>query len=113
MKQFMLFYLLLLPFCSRAQLTETFDGPALDSRNPWRVDSAGFYLSGGALCFDASGRDKGIHYIKTEIDYHHTMMHKEYIFTAPALTVLHLLIYNAVYLVILCTVENKLVVVRV
>ncbi len=73
MKQFMLFYLLLLPFCSRAQLTETFDGPALDSRNPWRVDSAGFYLSGGALCFDASGRDKGIHYIKTEIDYHHTM----------------------------------------
>ena len=35
MKQFILFILVLLPVCAFAQFTETFDGPEIDSNNPW------------------------------------------------------------------------------
>lgn len=35
MKQFILFFLVLLPVCAFAQFTETFDGPEVNSFNPW------------------------------------------------------------------------------
>lgn len=35
MKQFILFFLVLLPVCAFAQFTETFDGPEVNSANPW------------------------------------------------------------------------------
>lgn len=35
MKQFILFFLVLLPVCAFAQFTETFDGPEINSANPW------------------------------------------------------------------------------
>ena len=73
MKQIILFCLLLLPFCLSAQILETFDGPDYNSANPWRSDSVGFYLQAGQLCFDASGRTKGVHYIKLDIPYANNM----------------------------------------
>ena len=36
MKQFILFILVLLPVCAFAQFTETFDGPEINSANPWK-----------------------------------------------------------------------------
>lgn len=69
MKQIILFSLLLLPFCIYAQVLESFDGPNLNTANSWRADSAGFYIDNGKLCFDASGRNKGVHYIKLDIMY--------------------------------------------
>ena len=36
MKQFILFILVLLPVCAFAQFTETFDGPEVNSANPWK-----------------------------------------------------------------------------
>lgn len=70
MKQFILFLFLLLPFCVNSQVNETFDGPEIGSANPWRVDSAGFFVKDGRLQFDASRRAKGIHTIKLDIPYH-------------------------------------------
>ena len=69
MKQFILFLFVLLPFCVTSQVNETFDGPEIDSANPWRVDSAGFFVKDGRLQFDASRRAKGIHTIKLDISY--------------------------------------------
>lgn len=70
MKQFILFLFVLLPFCVNSQVNETFDGPEIGSANPWRVDSAGFFVKDGRLQFDASRRAKGIHTIKLDIPYH-------------------------------------------
>lgn len=36
MKQIILIFLVLLPVCAFAQFTETFDGPEINSANPWK-----------------------------------------------------------------------------
>ena len=57
MKQFIIFLLVLFPVCSFAQFAETFDGPEINSTNPWKGDLDIFSLSGdGWLFFDYSGR---------------------------------------------------------
>ena len=54
MKQFILFILVLLPVCAFAQFTETFDGPEINSTNPWRGDLDKFIInSDGWLQLDA------------------------------------------------------------
>ena len=55
MKQLFFFFVLLLPFCVQAQISEPFDGPEITSANPWKVGE-GFHLSGGRLSFDGSGQ---------------------------------------------------------
>ena len=55
MKQFILFFLVLLPVCAFAQFTETFDGPEVNSANPWKGDLDKFVISNGQLVFDGSG----------------------------------------------------------
>lgn len=45
MKQFILFILVLLPVCAFAQFTETFDGPEIDSNNPWEGDCSDFVIT--------------------------------------------------------------------
>ena len=69
MKQFILFLFVLLPFCVASQVNEMFNGPEIDSANPWRVDSAGFFIKDGRLQFDASRRAKGVHTVKLDIPY--------------------------------------------
>lgn len=54
MKQFILFILVLLPVCAFAQFTETFDGPEIDSNNPWMVSSDRFTISNGKLVLDGA-----------------------------------------------------------
>lgn len=55
MKQFILFILVLLPVCAFAQFTETFDGPEINSANPWKGDLAKFKINNdGWLSFDGS-----------------------------------------------------------
>ncbi len=44
MKQFILFLLVLLPVCSSAQFVETFDGPEIDTANPWKGDLGKFVI---------------------------------------------------------------------
>ena len=57
MKQFIIFLLVLFPVCSFAQFVETFDGPEINSTNPWQGDLDIFSLSDdGCLFFDYSGR---------------------------------------------------------
>lgn len=56
MKQFILFFLVLLPVCAFAQFTETFDGPEVNSANPWKGDLNKFSLTDDRqLLFDFSG----------------------------------------------------------
>lgn len=56
MKQFILFILVLLPVCAFAQFTETFDGPEIDSNNPWIDDSSRYVINEERqLAFDGSG----------------------------------------------------------
>lgn len=55
MKQIILFILVLLPVCAFAQFTETFDGPEVNSANPWKGDLDKFVISNGQLVFDGSG----------------------------------------------------------
>lgn len=69
MKQFILFLFVLLPFCVSSQVNEMFDGPEIDSANPWYVDSAGFFVKDGRLVFDASRRAKGVHTAMLDIPY--------------------------------------------
>lgn len=45
MKQFILFFLVLLPVCAFAQFTETFDGPEINSVNPWKGDLDKFIIN--------------------------------------------------------------------
>ena len=45
MKQFILIFLVLLPVCAFAQFTETFDGPEINSVNPWRGDLDKFVIN--------------------------------------------------------------------
>lgn len=73
MKQFILFFFVLLPFCTFSQVQETFDGPDINSINPWRTDSTGFYLKDGRLVFDASRKPQGVHTIKLDIPYAESM----------------------------------------
>lgn len=73
MRQFILFLFVLLPFCVSSQVNETFDGPEIDSANPWRADSAGFFIEDGHLVFDASRRAKGVHTVKLDIPYSDNM----------------------------------------
>lgn len=56
MKQFILFFLVLLPVCAFAQFVETFDGPEIGSVNPW-IDDSGKYVinTDKQLQFDGSG----------------------------------------------------------
>lgn len=44
MKQIILILLVLLPVCAFAQFTETFDGPEIDSKNPWKGDLDKFMI---------------------------------------------------------------------
>lgn len=44
MKRFILFFLVLLPVCAFAQFTETFDGPEVNSANPWKGDLDKFII---------------------------------------------------------------------
>lgn len=44
MKQIILILLVLLPVCAFAQFTETFDGPEVDSKNPWKGDLDKFVI---------------------------------------------------------------------
>ena len=44
MKQIILFILVLLPVCAFAQFTETFDGPEINSNNPWKGDLSDFQI---------------------------------------------------------------------
>lgn len=53
MKQFILFFLVLLPVCAFAQFTETFDGPEVNSANPWKGDLDKFIINGGWLQLNA------------------------------------------------------------
>lgn len=69
MKQIILFILVLLPVCAFAQFTETFDGPEVNSANPWEQSADNFYLKDGQLLFDASGRTQGSSYIHVPITY--------------------------------------------
>ena len=56
MKQFILIILVLLPVCAFAQFTETFDGPEIDSNNPWIDDSSRYVINEERqLAFDGSG----------------------------------------------------------
>ena len=56
MKQFIFFILVLLPVCAFAQFTETFDGPEIDSNNPWIDDSSRYVINEERqLAFDGSG----------------------------------------------------------
>lgn len=56
MKQFIPFILVLLPVCAFAQFTETFDGPEIDSNNPWIDDSSRYVINEERqLAFDGSG----------------------------------------------------------
>lgn len=55
MKQIILILLVLLPVCAFAQFNETFDGPEIDSKNPWKGDLDKFVISNGQLTFDGSG----------------------------------------------------------
>lgn len=56
MKQFILFILVLLPVCAFAQFTETFDGPEINSNNPWIDDSSRYVINEERqLAFDGSG----------------------------------------------------------
>lgn len=73
MKQIILFLLLLLPVCAFAQLEESFDGPEINSANPWKQKTEGFFLKDGSLQFDASGRSEGKHYINVPISYSEDM----------------------------------------
>lgn len=73
MKQIILFFLLLLPVCAFAQLEESFDGPEINSANPWKQKTDGFFLKEGSLQFDASGRSEGKHYINVPISYSEDM----------------------------------------
>lgn len=45
MKQFILILLILLPVCAFAQFNETFDGPEIDSENPWKGSSDKFIIN--------------------------------------------------------------------
>lgn len=45
MKQIILFILVLLPVCVFAQFTETFDGPEINSANPWKGDLDKFIIN--------------------------------------------------------------------
>lgn len=45
MKQFILFFLVLLPVCAFAQFTETFDGPEITTSNQWKGDLNDFVIS--------------------------------------------------------------------
>ena len=54
MKQFILIILVLLPVCVFAQFTETFDGPEIDSNNPWVDDSSKYVINNGQLQFNGA-----------------------------------------------------------
>lgn len=69
MKQIILFFLSLLPVCTFSQVSEPFNGPEINSANPWVQETEEFFLKDGQLFFDASGRSKGIQYIRVPITY--------------------------------------------
>lgn len=72
MKQIILFLLVLLPVCAFAQFTETFDGPEVDSKNPWKGDLDKFVISNGKLVFDGTGLADTF-YLHLPISYASTM----------------------------------------
>lgn len=56
MKQILFFFALLLPVCAFSQLNESFDGPAVNTANPWNGRLDMFTLhEDGLLQFDGSG----------------------------------------------------------
>lgn len=73
MKQFILFILVLLPVCAFAQFTETFDGPEINSTNPWNDDSGKYVINkDGQLQFDGSGLT-GDYPFYTQVPYARSM----------------------------------------
>lgn len=69
MKQIILFFFSLLPVCAFSQLSEPFNGPEINSANPWVQEPKEFFLKDGQLFFDASGRSKDVRYIRVPITY--------------------------------------------
>lgn len=68
MKQFILFFLVLLPVCAFAQFTETFDGPEIDLR--WKGDRDKFIInSDGWLQQNDTAKAAGKSSLHTEITY--------------------------------------------
>lgn len=67
MKQFILFFLVLLPVCAFAQFTETFDGPDLSTE--WLGTRDSFLLINGQLQLNASNGYAGVANLKRLITY--------------------------------------------
>lgn len=63
MKQMLLFFVLLLPFCTKAQLIESFNGVEISHNYPWQGDVDRFKVEGGFLrLFDrAQPADAGVY----------------------------------------------------
>lgn len=74
MKQFILIFLVLLPVCVFAQFNETFDGPEIDSENPWKGSLDKFVIdSGGWLQLNGVENEPGKVGIHCNIPYAPTM----------------------------------------
>ncbi|WP_288738337.1 lamin tail domain-containing protein [uncultured Parabacteroides sp.] len=74
MKQFILFILVLLPVCAFAQFTETFDGPEINSNNPWKGGLDKFTInSGGWLQLNGVKNEAGKAGLHCVIPYASTM----------------------------------------
>lgn len=71
MRQIILFLAFLLPVCAFSQLKEPFDGPNVDSANPWKGDLNKFKISGeGWLRLDSRPmRDTAFLYVKGSVFY--------------------------------------------
>lgn len=74
MKQFILFFLVLLPVCAFAQFTETFDGPEVNSANPWKGGLTKFIINDdGWLQLNAPEGEASIANLNCNIAYTPTM----------------------------------------
>ena len=73
MKQFILFILVLLPVCAFAQFTETFDGPEIDSNNPWKGDLSDFQITDDGWLSLVGDPDKKYSRLKISLPYSNNM----------------------------------------
>lgn len=73
MKQIILFLLVLLPVCAFAQFTETFDGPEVDSKNPWKGDLDKFVIDPDGWLQLAAPKDQKKAEISVPLSYSNNM----------------------------------------
>lgn len=73
MKQILLLLALLLPICAFAQLEEGFDGPAINSKNPWVGDVDKFTIVQGMLLFTSPTEVAGEASVYVPITYSNNM----------------------------------------